>query len=303
MIDSQVTTLVVAGLAVRLDLLAAPAARQSMITERYAAFLDPAPGVAPVATLYLQEVAGADFLAWAENAPLPVRVRLVGERLWVRSPWECGWLDLASRVGVITLRPRGDPENFLRVVYAWLCLQRGGLLLHACGLRVGERGYLFAGPSGAGKSTVAALSTGATVLSDDLVAVRPVGGRYHLYGTPFFGSSATAPRADGCVPLAGFYLLVQALHHALAPLTPAAALAQVVAATPFITTLPAGASLTLGVCARLVAQTSPQALHFRPDPGFWEVIHASCNGNAAYPPAGGGAHLGWSRHCGAGRRG
>ncbi len=277
---NHITTVVVAGLAVQLDLLGMPAARRATIHARYGAFLDAklsgraSSSVVPAAMISLQEVAGADFLAWEANAPLPVRVRLVGERLWVRSPWESGWLDLASRVGVLTLRPRGDLENFMRVVYAWLCLQRGGLLLHACGLRAGDRGYVFAGPSGAGKSTVAALSPGAIVLSDDLVALRPVRGRYYLYGTPFYGSAATAPRCDGCVPLAGFYMLVQAPHHALAPLTPAAALAQVVAATPFVTTLPAGAALTLGACARLVAQTSPQALHFRPDPGFWEVIHA-----------------------------
>ncbi len=99
--------------------------------------------------------------------------------------------------------------------------------------------YVFAGPSGAGKSTVPTLSPGATVLSDDLVALRQVGGRYHLYGTPFYGSIATAVRCGGCVPLVGFYMLVQAPHHAPAPLAPAAALAQVVAATPFVTTLPA----------------------------------------------------------------
>ena len=85
------TTLVVAGLAVRLDLLATPAARQATIHARYAAFLDAQPSgtppasAAPAATISLQEVAGADFLAWEANAPLPVRVRLVGERLWVRS--------------------------------------------------------------------------------------------------------------------------------------------------------------------------------------------------------------------------
>ena len=276
----HITTLVVAGLAVRLDLLATPAARQATIHARYAAFLDAPPagmppsGVAPAATISLREVAGADFLAWEANAPLPVRVRLVGERLWVRSPWESGWLDLASRVGVLTLRPRGDPENFLRVVFAWLCLQRGGLLLHACGLCTGDLGYVFAGPSGAGKSTVATLSPGATVLSDDLVALRPVGGRYHLYGTPFHGSASAAPRCTGSVGLAGIFFLVQAPHHAIVTLDKAAALAQMAAATPFVTTLPAGAALTLGACALLVSQVAPRALHFRPDPGFWEVIHA-----------------------------
>ena len=267
--------LTIADLAVRLNVAALPARRRMGLHARYGGFLHPrAQQNAPAAALAMQEIPGDDFLPWHEHTPVPVRVRLVGDRLWVRSPWECGWLDLVHGSGAVTLRPRGDPENFLRVVYAWLCLQRGGLLLHACGLRADDRGYLFAGPSGAGKSTVAMLSPSATVLSDDLVIVRQVCGRYHVYGTPFHGSASAAPRHEGSACLAGIFFLVQAPDHALVPLDRATALAQVAAATPFVTTLPAGAALTLGVCARLVSQVAPQALHFRPDPGFWEVIHA-----------------------------
>jgi hypothetical protein len=272
-------TLTVADVSVRLDVTGLPARRRLELYARYGEFLRPSPaGPACIAALAVQEVTGADFLPWAEHAGLPVRVRLQGDRLWVRTPWESGWLDLVSGAGAVTLRPRGNCENFLRAVYAWLCLQRGGLLLHACGLAAAGRGYLFAGPSGAGKSTVAALAAeaavGAAVLSDDLVIVRPVQGHYQLYGTPFHGSASTAPRCTGSARLAGIYFLVQAPAHALAPVGGAAAVAQMATATPFVTTLPAGAALTLAVCARLAAQVAPQALHFRPDPGFWEVIHA-----------------------------
>lgn len=267
--------LTVAGLSVRLDAAALPTQRRLGLSARYGDFLGAAVAAgAPVAALTVAEVDGDDFLPWADNAALPLRVEWVGERLWVASPWERGWFDPARGAGAVTLRPRGELENFLRVMMAWLCLQRGGLLLHACGLRAGACGYLFAGPSGAGKSTVAALSPGATVLSDDLVIVRPVRGRYRVYGTPFHGSTSTAARCAGSAALAGIFFLVQAPTHALVPLEGPAALAQLAATTPFVTTLPAGAALTLGVCARLLSQVAPQALHFRPDAGFWEVIYA-----------------------------
>jgi hypothetical protein len=272
--QDDVLMLRVAGLAVRLHVEKLPARRRMELRTRYGGFLRPdAAAGAPAAVLTMQEAAGPDFLPWQEHAALPLRVWLAGERLWVRSPWEYGWLDLMGGMGSVMLRPRGAPENFLRVIFGWLCVQRGGLLLHACGLCRDARGYLFAGPSGAGKSTVATLAAGATVLSDDLVIVRPVRGRYRVYGTPFHGSASTAPRCDSSAPLTGIYFLVQAPDHAALPLDGAAALAQMTAAAPFVTTLPTGAALTLGVCARLIGQVAPQALHFRPDPGFWEVIH------------------------------
>lgn len=268
------STLAVAGIGVRLDLGATTAQRRAVLASRYGEFLQAdVSTVALAAVLAIHDAEGDDFLPWSENAPLPVRVRLAGERLWVRSPWESGWLDMTHGIGAVTLRPQGDFENFLRVLFAWLCLQRGGLLLHACGLQRAANGYLFAGPSGAGKSTVASLATGATVLSDDLVIVRPVRGRFHVFATPFHGSAAPDRRNTGSAPLAGIYFLVQAPHHALLPLNMAESLARMVAATPFVTSLPAGAALTLGACTRLVSHVPPQALEFRPDPGFWEVIH------------------------------
>ncbi len=58
------------------------------------------------------------------------------------------------------MRPGGNPENYLRVIYAWRCLEQGALLVHASGVIRRGRGFVFFGPSGSGKTTSARLSPG-----------------------------------------------------------------------------------------------------------------------------------------------
>ena len=52
-------------------------------------------------------------------------------------------------------------ENFLRVAFAHLALEKGALLLHGAGVVREETAYVFFGPSGSGKTTVTTLSKGA----------------------------------------------------------------------------------------------------------------------------------------------
>ncbi|MFC2053429.1 hypothetical protein ACFLV7_03905 [Chloroflexota bacterium] len=73
-----------------------------------------------------------------------------------------------------------------------LLSQGYGLMLHACAVKDGERGLLFAGTSGAGKSTTARLWSereGVTILSDDRVIIRKQGEQFMIYGTPWHGEA------------------------------------------------------------------------------------------------------------------
>jgi hypothetical protein len=64
------------------------------------------------------------------------------------------------------------------------------MVVHACGIEDGGRGYLFAGNSAGGKSTLARLwhDRGATVLNDDRIIVREKDGVFWMYGTPWHGT-------------------------------------------------------------------------------------------------------------------
>jgi len=72
-------------------------------------------------------------------------------------------------------------------------LARGkGVMIHACGVELNGKGYLFAGESGAGKSTIAnlwAAENDVLVLSDDRTVVRPRGKDIWMYGTPWHGEA------------------------------------------------------------------------------------------------------------------
>jgi hypothetical protein len=71
--------------------------------------------------------------------------------------------------------------------------QEKGVILHACGIVIEDRGILFLGESGAGKSTLSrmwAQENGVDILSDDRVIVRKQGREFRVYGTPWHGEAA-----------------------------------------------------------------------------------------------------------------
>lgn len=109
--------------------------------------------------------------------------------------------------------------------------EAGGVEVHACGLiDQSGRGCLFAGQSGVGKTTVARLwqeRAGARILSDDRIVLREKAGRIWMYGTPWHGEGRMAN--PGKAPLERMFLLRQGSGNSLAPLSPAAATARLLA--------------------------------------------------------------------------
>jgi len=100
------------------------------------------------------------------------------------------------------------------LLYANWLGNSGDVILHASGVVKGGRGYCFCGVSGAGKSTLAAeLATmpGVTVLGEDTVILRRIGGVFHIYGTPWH------ERPQFCSPLGAPLAKVFFLDRAMAP--------------------------------------------------------------------------------------
>jgi hypothetical protein len=94
--------------------------------------------------------------------------------------------------------------NFVTAALAWRLPSRGGALLHAAAIVVGDRAFALVGPEASGKTTWArvAREAGERVLSDDIVVVEPgPGGRIETLATPF--RSKTGP---GRWPLAAVLL-------------------------------------------------------------------------------------------------
>lgn len=147
-------------------------------------------------------------------------------------------------------------------------LARGrGAEIHACGITdASGRGLLFVGQSGAGKTTIARLwegMRGITVLSDDRIILRRVGGRFTMYGTPWHGEAALAVPA--AAPLAGVFFLEHGAANALLPMRGAAAATRLFASgfPPFHDR--DGLDFTLAFLGDLAAEVPCHELRFAPN--------------------------------------
>ena len=91
-------------------------------------------------------------------------------------------------------------EMFRRFIDQFLIInllsKKSGFLLHASGVVWEGRGLGFIGPSGAGKSTLLKLFGERVerecMLNDDRLALRDYGGRWRVFGTPWYGESRVA---------------------------------------------------------------------------------------------------------------
>ena len=155
-------------------------------------------------------------------------------------------------------------------------LARGrGAILHACGIELNGKGYLFAGESGAGKSTLAGLwdrQPGAVVLSDDRTIVRAQDGRFRMYGTPWHGEARFG--RPGGVTLEKIFFLRHAPRNAVRDVARACAVTRLLTCSfpPYWDG--AGMEFVMEFFSNLVAAVPCQALSFAPDKQVIELIRA-----------------------------
>ncbi len=128
----------------------------------------------------------------------------------------------------IILNPVRYPLDQLLIMYS--LAQHQGAVIHAAGIEMNGKGFIFAGPSGAGKSTLARLfnaarnpnNLGAAVLSDERIVTRKIDGLFKAYGTPWHGEEGTTRNKS--VPLSGIFFLNHARENKVTPLNPQQAL-------------------------------------------------------------------------------
>jgi hypothetical protein len=126
-------------------------------------------------------------------------------------------LDLSARRASVFLNHEDLEalDRSLRIAVSLYCLELRSVLVHSCGIKYREQGFLFVGQSGAGKSTLANLSDRYDVLSDETVLVDLSASRPLLHGTPFRGLSSRPHFRRDSVSLAAVLFLVQAPRNAL----------------------------------------------------------------------------------------
>jgi hypothetical protein len=204
-------------------------------------------------------------------------VLLAGLRLMARIDWTPG---LAG--GLWTSQAGGEEwtsvfENYFRVLAAYRLLEQGGAVLHSAGVTDGASAWLLLGPSGAGKTTSSrlCLARGGTVLSDDLNAVwLPPEEAPRLTWLPFTGDLGEPPGGPPSYPLAAVVRLLKGTEDRLRPLSPAAALAGLVAAAPFVNRDPWRREALLGALERLARAVPAYELQFTLGGELWDILRS-----------------------------
>jgi hypothetical protein len=229
-----------------------------------------------------------DLRGWEYGLDLdatPEAVRLAGLRLVGRLDWRPH--PAGQLAGALWTPDAGSEafagifENFLRVLAAYRLHEQGGAVLHCAavaspaGPSAGTR--LFLGRSGAGKSTVSrlALEHGATVLCDDLNALRPEGGAAVVEALPFTGDYGDSRTPTPAAPLAGLYRLEKDTADALRPLSRAEAVACLLACSPYVNADPHRRDELLSNLLGLVLSAgagSAWSLRFSLGGGFWPIL-------------------------------
>jgi hypothetical protein len=210
------------------------------------------------------------------SASLETGTVLKDDGVYFTTPGYRGFISTELGTGKLTLssiNPEEEIDYFIRVAYALLAFQVGGVMLHAAGIVRDGLAYLFFGHSGSGKTTIARLSPG-IVLNDDLVILLPEGNVWRAFGSPFWNHSQVKPAALSA-PVTALFWLEQSKRVQLEPLSDSQAIAEMVANVPVI---PADSLRSATLLERLyrITQTTPvKKLSFLPDASFWNVIQAS----------------------------
>ena len=219
-----------------------------------------------------------DTRGWEYNLSMdfaPGSLRFAGLRLMGRIDW-------APSLAGGLWTPEGDGdlfapvlENFFRVLSAYRLLETGGVLLHSAAVAEGGGAFLLLGPSGAGKTTASRLceERGGLVLSDDLNAVFGGTGA-RVEKLPFTGDLGDRTGGPVQVPLRALLRLEKGSEDRLVPLSPARALAHLLAASPFVNRDPWREEALLTALERVARSVPAYTLGFSLRGGLWDILRS-----------------------------
>jgi hypothetical protein len=275
MTSSFIFPISIAGIALQLSINDLIPTVEKKLHDQYGDFLES--NLDPKILVDINIEPGGIFLPFT-STNLQIDTNLDSGYLTYKSHYEAGWLDFRSGRGNLLMRPEGNFENYLRVVYAWLCLDHEALMLHASGMIRKGFGYVFFGPSGSGKTTIAQLSSDAQILSDDLVILKLENDKSRsivkVYGVPFRGESLAGVGSNSSTSeeLRRLFFLNQSLSHKICPLNHVLAVAHLSASVPFVMSDLDGIKRTLTLCEEISNRVAVATLQFKKDSEFWKLI-------------------------------
>lgn len=202
------------------------------------------------------------------------KISFFKDKLVIASDEFSGYFDLTELKGKVEIYSKWPLEilgNFLRNIYSVYIINSGGIVLHASGVVKDDEAYIFFGPSGSGKSTVVELSMPHIALSDDLIVIKRVNGRYKSFGIPYWGNINRNSGINASFEIKGLFNLVKDDHVYLERLARTRALAEIIA----IPDIPGGIPLAHRLLDRyigLLNHVPCYKMHFLRSSTFWRCI-------------------------------
>lgn len=172
--------------------------------------------------------------------------------------------------------------NLLRACLAWRMPSRGGVLLHAAGIVVGERAFVLTGPEGSGKSSWARLGEqcGGHVLSDDVVLLDGQGSSVEALASPLRSTHVIHHR-PGRWPLAAILFPRKAADAGYDPVSSMVAQARIAANLPFVADGLGDDERIGSAIERLVREIRCADLRFALDGAFVDLLRRWPHGGGA----------------------
>jgi len=173
--------------------------------------------------------------------------------------------------GIKVLSPVLYPLDQLLLIH--ILAQNQGALIHAAGMELYGKGYIFPGRSGAGKSTIS-FQFGKRkhfgLLSDDRIAVRKISNTFVAYGTPWAGEAGIAENKGAT--LSGIFFIHQGAENVIKELTRREAFERLMP----VTSIPwyDEEIMTKGLlfCEHMVSGVPAYDLFFKPDSEVVDVL-------------------------------
>ncbi|MCZ6727759.1 MAG: hypothetical protein O7A98_10475 [Acidobacteria bacterium] len=225
------------------------------------------------------EFIGIDRTGWTNTLDFDYgehAVRIAGDRVMAQIAWRP---ELTAALW--TPPEAGDGflerfENCFRILVAYRLLELGGVVLHSSGVVSAGKAWVFFGHSGAGKTTIArrSLSTGRTVLSDDINALFIDDCVTYAAKMPFAGELGHTNERIGPFPLAALNRIEHAATEWWRPLSTAQAVAALLSCAPFLNTDPYRLPRLMANLEALARGARTGALGFSLGGDIWATLEA-----------------------------
>lgn len=184
----------------------------------------------------------------------------------------CGDTLITRDKGITTVRnPFSYPLDQILMMY--VLAQRQGAIIHAAGLEIDTRAYIFPGRSGAGKSTLSrqfAARKHPGMLSDDRIIVRKIDTTFVAFGTPWPGDAGIAENRGA--PLAGIFFISQGDDNRIQEISPREAVSRLMPVTSIPWFDSEALSNVLSFCDNLLSVIPSHILHCRPETRVVDVF-------------------------------